>query len=345
MASHRYLHRAVPAWVRFLLCVLALGAALYAVLLVGGGSAAGLSLDPVSWWPIGGLAFVAGLVCLARAARVRGERLVWSLLGLGMLSWGGGFVVWTALYEADSAPPYPSLSDALWIPFYLLILGSLAALMRAERPRISKTAWLDALIPACAASAVASQLLVPPIATGGKPMAAQFTLLLYPACDILLVVATVLVLALRRWQLDVRWGLIALAVLGSALGDLLWSYLVAEGTHAVGAAADLPYVLTPVAIAWAAWAPKGPPVARADDDRLMLLLPAAAAACALGLLFYGAITADLILPSLALAVAALSAGVIRWALALRREAQAMVLRDVAAELARKADQQAAVADL
>ena len=46
MASHRYLHRAVPAWVRFLLCALALLAALYAVLLVGGGSAVGLSLDP-----------------------------------------------------------------------------------------------------------------------------------------------------------------------------------------------------------------------------------------------------------------------------------------------------------
>jgi len=267
------------------------------------------------------------------------------MLGLGTLSWAGGFLTWATLYESDPAPPYPSLSDALWIPFFPLVLASLAVLMRAERPHISKTAWLDALIPACAVSAVASQLLVPPVATGGKALAEQVTLLVYPAFDILLVVVTVLVLALRRWQLDVRWGLLALAVLGSALGDLLWSYLVAAGQHEVGTAADIPYVLTPVAIAWAAWSRKGPPIARAEDDRLTLLLPAAAAACALGLLFYGAITAELIFPSLALAVAALSAGVIRWSLALRREAQATVLRDVAAELARKADQQAAVADL
>ena len=345
MTPRRYLNRSAPAGLRGLLCALALSAALYAVLLVGGGEVAGLAFDPVSWWPIGVLATGAGLACVIRAATVRDERLIWSMLGLGTLSWGAGFLLWATLYETDPAPPYPSWSDALWIPFFPLLLGSLAALMRAERPNISKTAWLDALIPACAVSAVASQLLVPPVATGGKPLAEQVTLLIYPAFDILLVVVTVLVLALRRWELDVRWGLLALAVLGSALGDLLWSYLVAAGQHEVGAAADIPYVLTPVAIAWAAWAPKGRPITRAEDDRLTLLLPAAAAAGALGLLFYGAITADLIFPSLALAVAALSAGVIRWALALRREAQTMVLRDVAAELARKADQQAAVADL
>jgi signal transduction histidine kinase len=240
--------------------------------------------------------------------------------------------------------PYPSVADALWIPYYGLLLAALGTLVRSEWPRISKTAWLDALIPAFAVSAVASQLLVPPVATGGKPLAEQVMLLLYPAFDVLLVVVTVLILALRRWEPDARWGLLALAVLGTAMGDLLWSYMVAADTHEVGSAADLPYVLAPIAIAWAAWAPRGPRVARAEDDSL-LLLPAAAAACALGLLFYGAITANLIFPSLALAVASLSAGVIRWSLALRREAQAMVLRDVAAELARKADQQAAVADL
>jgi signal transduction histidine kinase len=345
MASRRYLHRSVPAWVRALLAALALCAALYALLLVGGADAVGLQFDPVSWWPIGALAIVAALLCLARAAHFRAERLVWSVLGLATLIWGGGFVAWAALYENDPSPPYPSVSDALWLPFYVLLLGALAVLMRAERPHISKTAWLDALIPACAISAVASQLLVPPVATGGKPLAVQSTLLVYPAFDVLLVVVTVLVFALRRWEVDVRWGLLSLAVLGSALGDLLWSYLVAEGTHEVGSPSDLPYVLTPVAIAWAAWAPKGQPIARVEDERLTLALPAVAAAGALGLLFYGAITADLILPSLALAVVALSAGVIRWSLALRREAQAVVLRDVAAELERKAGQQAAVADL
>ena len=49
--------------------------------------------------------------------------------------------------------------------------------------------------------------------------------------------------------------------------------------------------------------------------------------------------------ALTLAVAAVMAGVVRWLVAVRREAQAAVLRDVADELARKAEQQATVADL
>jgi two-component system cell cycle sensor histidine kinase/response regulator CckA len=342
MASVRYLDRSVPLRVRALLGALTMAAGAYAVLLVGGGARIGL-WDPRSWWPIGALALGAAVVCAARAATHRSERHVWILLGAGLLSWGVGFTSWAVLYEGDPLAPYPSVADACWIPFYVLLLAGLAALIRAERPHIAPVAWLDGLIPACAVSAVVTQLLLPHVATGGKPLVEQITLLAYPALDVLLVVATVMVLALRRWDPDPRWGLLTLAVLASALGDVLWSYLVAAGTHEVGGPADLPYVLMPVAIAWAAWAPPGPAVTR--DDRLTLLLPAVAAMGALGLLFYGAVTADLIVPALVLAVAAVGAGVVRWLLALRREAQAKVLRQVASELARKAEQQAAVADL
>ena len=76
-----------------------------------------------------------------------------------------------------------------------------------------------------------------------------------------------------------------------------------------------------------------------------MLLPGVAAMCALGCSSTAALTGDLIAVSLTLAVAAVIAGVVRWLMAVRREAQAAVLRDVADELARKAEQQATVADL
>ena len=152
-------------------------------------------------------------------------------------------------------------------------------------------------------------------------------------------------LALRRWEPDTRWGLLALAVLGSALGDTLWTYLVANDSYHSGSAADLPYVLGAASVALAAWTPRTTDCRPDGEDRLTLLLPAVAAMCALGLLLYGALTGDLIAVALALAVAAVMAGVVRWLIAVRREAQAAVLRDVADELARKAEQQATVADL
>jgi signal transduction histidine kinase len=344
MSSPRYLDRAAPTWVRVLLGT-SLGAALaYAAVLVGAGDALGISLNPESWWPIGALNLVAAVSCLARAVQVRSERLPWALLGLGMLSSASGFILWAAVYERQAAPPYPSFADALWIPYYLFLLAAIGALVKSERPRIPTTTWLDALIPACAVSAVAGQLLLPHVSTAGQPVAAQITLLAYPALDVLVLVVAVLFLALRRWEPDTRWGLVALAVLGLALGDTLWSYLVAAGTYHSGSPADLPYVLEAVAVALAAWAPRMPDT-RAGDDRLTLLLPAVAAMAALGLLFYGAITGDLIPVALTLAVAAVTAGVARWLIAVRHEAQAAVLRNMADELARKADQQAAVADL
>ena len=276
MSSPRYVDRAAPAWVRALLAALLTCAALYAVLLAGGAELVGLSFSPGSWWPIGVLNVAAGCSCIARALHRRRERVAWWLFGLGMTSSGAGFLLWAVLYEQQASPPYPSLADALWLPYYLLLLGAIVALLKAERPRIPATTWLDAVIPACTVSAVASQLLLPHIATAGWPLATQITLLAYPALDVLLVVVAVVFLALREWEPDTRWGLLALAVLGSALGDTLWSYLVADGSYHSGSAADIPYVLgaaaapsgCPAPTAAARGTPQPPPrAARPAPDR------------------------------------------------------------------------------
>jgi peptidoglycan/LPS O-acetylase OafA/YrhL len=73
MPVARYLDARVPAWIRALLGTLALGAALYALLLVGAARAVGVPLDPRSWWPLGALALIAALVWLAARTRRRRE--------------------------------------------------------------------------------------------------------------------------------------------------------------------------------------------------------------------------------------------------------------------------------
>src|SRR4051812_7636678 len=210
MSSPRYVDRAAPSWVRGLLTVLFICAAVYAVLLADGAKLLGLPLDPGSWWPIGVLNLSAGCLCVARAAYRRRERLAWTLLGVGMISSGAGFILWAAVYEGQAAPPYPSLADALWLPYPVLLFSAIVALLKAERPHIPATTWLDAVIPACAVSAIATQLLLPHVSTAGEPLRTQITLLAYPAMDVLLVVVAMVFLALRRWEPDTRWGLLAL---------------------------------------------------------------------------------------------------------------------------------------
>jgi diguanylate cyclase len=104
------------------------------------GRGEGLGLDPHSWWPLGVLALAAGLACGLRAALTRSERIVWGLLALGMTSSGAGWITWAALYEHQASPPYPSVADALWVPYFVLLPGALAALVRSERPHIPPTA-------------------------------------------------------------------------------------------------------------------------------------------------------------------------------------------------------------
>ena len=159
----------------------------------------------------------------------------------------------------------------------------------------------------------------------------------------------VFLLALRRWEPDTRWGLLARgrARLGARrhCSGATWSrtdsyQLGLGGRPSVCARGGVGRAGRP--------GRRGRPTPpRAASDRLTLLLPAVAAMCALGLLLYGCADRG---PDRAVALAlarggAVMAGVVRWLIAVRREAQAAVLRDVADELARKAEQQATVADL
>ena len=68
-------------------------------------------------WAYPGLILAAGALCVVRAARVRADRIAWSLLGTGMLLWVAG-EAWYSLFLADlDSPPLPSVSDVLWLSF------------------------------------------------------------------------------------------------------------------------------------------------------------------------------------------------------------------------------------
>jgi hypothetical protein len=148
MSSFRYVDRAASAWARPLLAPLLLCAALYAVLLVGGAEALGLGVDPDSWWPVGVLSVCAGGFCAARAVLQRRERLAGALLGVGITSSGCGFILWALLYEHQASPPYPSLADALWIPYFgLLLAASPCSRGRSASTSTCAAGWRASCLP------------------------------------------------------------------------------------------------------------------------------------------------------------------------------------------------------
>src|SRR5215208_4601060 len=64
------------------------------------------------------LLFAGAAFCLWRAVTVREERLPWLIVGFAIVSWTAADIVWTAVYADDPNAPYPSIADALRLPWY-----------------------------------------------------------------------------------------------------------------------------------------------------------------------------------------------------------------------------------
>src|SRR5262245_9152961 len=58
-------------------------------------------------WDYDALMLGAAASCLARAAIVRRERLVWSLLGAGLLAWTAGEIYYSAAFAGAESVPIP----------------------------------------------------------------------------------------------------------------------------------------------------------------------------------------------------------------------------------------------
>src|SRR5215210_2973153 len=52
------------------------------------------------------LLFTGAAFCLWRAAVVKEERLAWTIMGAGIVSWTAADIVWTVLYADDPNAPY-----------------------------------------------------------------------------------------------------------------------------------------------------------------------------------------------------------------------------------------------
>ena len=79
------------------------------------------------------LYLVPAALCLVRAVVVREERTAWAAFGVGMLCWAAGYGHYFVVLEKLESPPYPSLSDALWLGYYVGVMVGLLALMTKGR--------------------------------------------------------------------------------------------------------------------------------------------------------------------------------------------------------------------
>jgi signal transduction histidine kinase len=111
----------------------------------------------------------------------------WTMIGLGLLCWSVGDVVWSVYDVASHSVPYPSVADGFYIAGYALLAGGLAAAVRARRVEAEWKVVLDA-----AAVTISGLLLIwvyvvrPVLDDQSATTAAKVTSILYPAGDVVL---------------------------------------------------------------------------------------------------------------------------------------------------------------
>ena len=235
----------------------------------------------VNSWVYCAVILAAGLACLARAAAIPRDRLAWSLIGVGTLSWAGAEFLWY-FHVADLKPqPYPSIADLFYLLNYPLEITGVILLARGRIDRWRAGLALDSAIAACGAAALGAALLGPALADlAAKNVLRTIVDASYPIFDVAVIGCVVGVLAVVGRRRDVWVLLAAIAVVAAA--DTIYLYQEAAGTYTEGTLLDSTWLLGAACFALAAWQPASEP--GRHETRHGIVVPAAAALMAVALL-------------------------------------------------------------
>jgi diguanylate cyclase (GGDEF)-like protein len=254
-------------------------------------------------------------LCLARTLTIRAERGAWAAMTFSLALWAAGDLTWTLHYNAMAEAPYPNFGDVLYLASYPVSYVGVVLLLRARLRPVRASLWLDGAVSGLTLAALTTALLFKPIlaATDGDAAAVAVTLA-YPVGDLLMLCTIGVVLTITGWWPGRAWALVALSLLLTAIGDVIYSYMENTGSYVDGTLLDTFWPAAVLAMGVAAWQPRRHETA--PPDSMAVLIPGAFAILALGLLVYGW-TADLPPLAGALAAAGLLAAMARGVLTFR----------------------------
>src|SRR5881409_2085697 len=207
-------------------------------------------------WIVNLALVVSALAIGLRATIVRAERIAWALLAAAVGSYAAGQVYWAFWLEHRPEPPFPSVCDGLWLAIYPLGCTALVLLARerlSNRPAI----LLDGIAGGAALAALAESAVFGPIVggTSGLPPLARTIALTYPIADLVLFAAVAAVFALTGWHPGSFWLLLGGGFALVAIGDTVYTTMLANGVVSTTIALNGLWTLGLVAIGLAAWAP------------------------------------------------------------------------------------------
>ncbi|MBU2662638.1 bifunctional diguanylate cyclase/phosphodiesterase [Actinoplanes bogorensis] len=188
-------------------------------------------------------AIAAAVACLYRGRRFTGRmRWGWSLIGLGVLSWGLGQAVacWYGLVGREV--PLPSEADLGYLGMIVLTSAGLLVLpSRAQALASRMRSVLDGLMVAASLVLMAWIFVVSPLLEGGKAGLALYVSLAYPLGDVVIVTMVLYMLAQQRrnGRTFHQVALVGIGIVAFAVSDIAYAYLNLLDAYNSGGPTDI----------------------------------------------------------------------------------------------------------
>jgi len=185
----------------------------------------------------------AALVCAAAARRAEADRMAWWAMTLS-LAWGlVGNLVYSLLVAPMPEEPFPSIADFCYLVYYVPLYVALIGLIRARVARFHASMWLDGIVGALGAGAVAvAVLLGPALEVTEGDVAAVLTNLAYPVADVVLLALLVGVSAMLGVRRERTLLLVGAAIAANLVGDIVYLDLATAGVYVEGGPLDLAWL-------------------------------------------------------------------------------------------------------
>ena len=225
------------------------------VLHAAGAFGDGAAADRVfnDWFTVA-LQGLAAIVLIGRAVTARRRRAAWALLAAAASIYTAGMAVWAGVYAFQDEPPFPSVSDGLWLSFYPLALVGFGLLARSRVRNRRVGPLLDGALAGLAAATIFAAVILEVVlgTLGGAPLGVLVNLA-YPTFDLLLLALVVGYLSLSDWRVTPRWGTLLLGLGVFIAADSVYTYSVAKGDLTLGAFVNVGYSAGLLLIAFSGW--------------------------------------------------------------------------------------------
>ncbi|MET1155003.1 MAG: hypothetical protein ABWX72_12460, partial [Arthrobacter sp.] len=183
--------------------------------------------------------------------RLKGKRPEMILAAAAMSCHAAGDTYYVVVSAAGEDVPLPSLADAGYVGFYLLMLAALAVTVRRQLRDMAGPVVLDSVVGGFGAAAFLAVVLGPVLSSAfeGPHSAAAVLDAAYPLMDLLLIAAVIGIAATAEQNVGRGWGLLVLGLLIHTGADIVYALLEINDLYVVGTPLDAAWALGAALIA------------------------------------------------------------------------------------------------